>query len=200
MADELEISKRFIPDYSIDDLIERANYMRGLNEISLCSAGSGHSGGTLGIMDICAALYLKIANHNPQEPLWEDRDRIIWSAGHKAPALYTSLAVSGYYPEKEIMKLRMLGAPFQGHPHHLDLPGVEISSGSLGQGFSVGVGVALAVKLDKKNTGFLSSHLMVSNRRVRFGKRLCRQLIINWITSFLLLIKTGSRLMVQPKM
>jgi len=150
MADELEISKRFIPDYSIDDLIERANYMRGLNEISLCSAGSGHSGGTLGIMDICAALYLKIANHNPQEPLWEDRDRIIWSAGHKAPALYTSLAVSGYYPEKEIMKLRMLGTPFQGHPHHLDLPGVEISSGSLGQGFSVGVGVALAAKLDKK--------------------------------------------------
>jgi len=150
MADELEISKRFIPDYSIDDLIERANYMRGLNEISLCSAGSGHSGGTLGIMDICAALYLKIANHNPQEPLWEDRDRIIWSAGHKAPALYTSLAVSGFYPEKEIMKLRMLGTPFQGHPHHLDLPGVEISSGSLGQGFSVGVGVALAAKLDKK--------------------------------------------------
>ncbi len=140
-----------IPSYTIDELIERANYMRGLNEIALCSARSGHSGGTLGVMDICAALYLRIARHNPEDPHWPDRDRIIWSAGHKAPALYTSLAVSGYFPEIELMKLRMLDAPFQGHPHWRDLPGVEISSGSLGQGFSVGVGVALAAKLDQKD-------------------------------------------------
>ncbi len=139
-----------IREYSIDDLIERANYMRGLNEIALCSAGSGHSGGTLGIMDICAALYLRVARHNPNHPHWPERDRIIWSAGHKAPALYTSLAVSGYFPERELMKLRMLEAPFQGHPHHQDLPGVEISSGSLGQGLSVAVGIALAAKLDSR--------------------------------------------------
>ncbi|MBD3403441.1 transketolase [candidate division GN15 bacterium] len=138
-------------DYSIAELEERARYMRGLNEIALCSAASGHSGGTLGIMDICAALYLKIARHCPSEPDWSDRDRIIWSAGHKAPALYTALAVSGYYDERELMKLRMLDAPFQGHPHRKDLRGVEISSGSLGQGFSVGVGVALAAKLDHKD-------------------------------------------------
>jgi len=138
-------------DFSISELITAANRMRGLNLISLCSAGSGHSGGTLGIMDICAALYLKIAKHKPSEPDWEDRDRILWSAGHKAPALYVSLATCGYFPEREIMKLRMLGSPFQGHPHHLELDGVEISSGSLGQGFSVGVGVALAAKLDKKD-------------------------------------------------
>ena len=125
--------------------------MRGLNEIALCSAGSGHSGGTLGFMDICAALYLKVARHNPSDPAWEERDRIIWSAGHKAPALYTGLAVSGYFPERELMKLRMLGAPFQGHPHWQDLPGVEISSGSLGQGFSVAVGIALAAKLNEKD-------------------------------------------------
>ena len=140
-----------IHDYTIDELKERANYMRGLNLISLCSAASGHSGGTLDIMDICAALYLKVARHNPKDPFWADRDRIIWSAGHKAPALYVSLAISGYFPEKELMKLRMLGSPFQGHPHWLELPGVEISSGSLGQGFSVAVGVALAAKLDKKD-------------------------------------------------
>ncbi len=139
-----------VREYSIDELTELANYMRGLNLISLCSAGSGHSGGTLGIMDVCAALYLKVACHDPRHPFWSNRDRVIWSAGHKAPALYTSLAVSGYFPEEELMKLRMLGGPFQGHPHWRDLPGVEISSGSLGQGFSVAVGVALAAKLDKK--------------------------------------------------
>ncbi|MEA2031694.1 MAG: transketolase [candidate division Zixibacteria bacterium] len=136
--------------YTVDQLRDRANYMRGLSQISLCSAGSGHSGGTLSIMDVCAALYLKVAHHNPANPSWENRDRIIWSAGHKAPALYTSMAVSGYFPERELMKLRKLGSPFQGHPHWRNLPGVEISSGSLGQGFSVGVGVALAAKLDNK--------------------------------------------------
>ncbi|HOP06787.1 MAG TPA: transketolase [candidate division Zixibacteria bacterium] len=144
-------AKNTLRDYTIDELKERANYMRGLNLLSLCSAGSGHSGGTLGIMDVCAALYLKVARHDPKDPNWSDRDRIIWSAGHKAPALYTSLAVSGYFEETELMKLRMLGSPFQGHPHRKDLAGVEISSGSLGQGFSVGVGVALAARLDKKD-------------------------------------------------
>ncbi|MBK7141360.1 MAG: hypothetical protein IPH75_04685 [bacterium] len=142
---------RILHDFTIDELTERAAYMRGLNEIALCSAGSGHSGGTLGVMDIAAALYLKVARHKPSEPLWEDRDRIVWSAGHKAPALYTALAVSGYFPEIEMMKLRMLGSPLQGHPHWRDCPGVEISSGSLGQGFSVAVGIALAAKLNNQD-------------------------------------------------
>ena len=74
-------------DYTIEQLKQAAKYMRGLNLTALCSAQSGHSGGTLGIMDICAALYLQIARHDPKKPEWEDRDRIIWSAGHKAPAL-----------------------------------------------------------------------------------------------------------------
>jgi len=144
-------TKTAVGNYTIEQLKERANYMRGLNLVSLCSAKSGHSGGTLGIMDVVCALYLKVARHNPQDPDWDDRDRIIWSAGHKAPALYTALAVSGYFPERDLMKLRMLGGPFQGHPHRKDLKGVEISSGSLGQGFSVAVGVALAAKLNKKD-------------------------------------------------
>lgn len=138
-------------DYSIEQLKERSNYMRGLNLVSLCSAGSGHSGGTLGVMDICAALYFKIARHDPKNPSWDDRDRIIWSAGHKAPALYTSLAVSGYFDEIELATLRMLGTRLQGHPHWRDLPGIEISSGSLGQGCSVAVGIALAAKLARKD-------------------------------------------------
>jgi len=140
-----------IREYSVEELKERANYMRGLNLISLCSACSGHSGGTLSMMDICAALYLKTARHDPKEPFWTDRDRIIWSAGHKAPALYTSLAISGYFPEEELAKLRMFGSPFQGHPHRRELPGVELSAGSLGQGFSVGVGIALAARLNRKD-------------------------------------------------
>ena len=136
---------------SIEQLKERANYMRGLNLVSLCCAASGHSGGTLSMMDILAPLYLNVAKHDPKNPEWDERDRIIWSAGHKAPALYVSLALSGYFPEIELAKLRALGSPFQGHPSRLDLPGVEISSGSLGQGFSVAVGVAMAAKLDKKD-------------------------------------------------
>ena len=142
---------KVIRDYTIDELKERANYMRGLDMISLCSGQSGHSGGTLSMMDILACLYLKVAHHDPKNPNWENRDRIIWSAGHKAPALYISLAVSGYFPEDELAKLRMLYSPLQGHPHRKELGGVEISSGSLGQGMSVAVGVALAAKLDKKD-------------------------------------------------
>lgn len=144
-------TSKILKEYSIDELKERANYMRGLDMISLCSAKSGHSGGTLSMFDILSALYLKVARHDPKNPNWEDRDRVIWSAGHKAPSLYISLALSGYFPEEEMAKLRMLGSPLQGHPHRKDLPGVEISSGSLGQGFSVAVGVALAAKLDKKD-------------------------------------------------
>ncbi len=144
-------SGKILKEYSIDELKERANYMRGLDLISLCSAKSGHSGGTLSMFDILSALYLKVAKHDPKNPEWEDRDRVIWSAGHKAPALYVSLAISGYFPEEETATLRMLGSPLQGHPHRKELPGIEISSGSLGQGLSVAVGVALAAKLDKKD-------------------------------------------------
>jgi len=125
--------------------------MRGLNLISLCAAGSGHSGGTLSVMDIAVALYLQVARHDPKEPEWEDRDRIIWSAGHKAPALYVALAVSGYFDENELVTLRQLDSRLQGHPHWQDMPGIEFSTGSLGQGLSIGVGVALAARQDGKD-------------------------------------------------
>jgi transketolase len=143
-------SGRISKEYSIHQLRDVTARMRALNEIALCAAGSGHSGGTLSVMDIAAALYLSVARHDPRNPHWPERDRIIWSAGHKAPALYVSLAVSGYFDERELMKLRAIEAPFQGHPHWLDLPGVEISTGSLGQGVSIAVGVALAARLDSK--------------------------------------------------
>src|SRR5689334_1865454 len=132
----------------IEELKKQANLMRGYNLAALCAAGSGHSGGTLSIMDVTAALYLRCADHDPKNPEWKMRDRIVWSGGHKAPALYIGLAFSGYFDKEDVMTLRKLGSPFQGHPHRLKLPGVEASTGSLGQGLSIAVGVALAQKMD----------------------------------------------------
>ena len=140
-----------IRTYSIEELRDAANQMRGYNLVDLCAAGSGHSGSTLSIMDIAAALYLHSANHDPKNPNWQDRDRILWSAGHKAPALYVSLAFAGFCPLDETVTLRKLYSPFQGHPHWLRLPGVEVSSGSLGQGLSVAVGMALAARINDKH-------------------------------------------------
>jgi transketolase len=133
---------------SIQELKEQANLMRGYNLAALCAAGSGHSGGTLSIMDVTAALYLRCADHDPRNPDWKMRDRIVWSGGHKAPALYMGLAFSGYFDKEDVMTLRKLGSAFQGHPHRLKLPGIEASTGSLGQGLSIAVGVALAQKMD----------------------------------------------------
>jgi transketolase len=138
-------------NYGVEELVEAANLMRGYNMISLCAAGSGHSGGTMSIMDVTAALYLHVATHDPKDPFWDGRDRIIWSTGHKAPSLYLGLGMAGYYDVEEVVKLRKLYSPFQGHPHWLKLPGVEASTGSLGQGLSIAVGIALAGKLDNKN-------------------------------------------------
>ncbi|MEK6571756.1 MAG: transketolase, partial [Bacteroidota bacterium] len=140
-----------IRDYSIDELIEAANLMRGYDLVSLCAAGSGHAGGTLSVMDITAALYLKIADHDPKNARWEDRDRIIWSTGHKAPSLYLGLAFAGFFPIEDVVLLRKLWSPFQGHPHWPKLPGVEASTGSLGQGLSLAVGICLSARLDGKN-------------------------------------------------
>ncbi len=136
-----------IRQYSIEELKEAANLMRGYDLAVLCAAGSGHAGGTLSIMDITAALYLRVAEHDPKNPNWTNRDRIIWSTGHKAPSLYLGLAFAGFCPLKDVALLRRLSSPYQGHPHWLKLPGVEVSTGSLGQGLSIAVGMALAARL-----------------------------------------------------
>ena len=143
-------SGKLIRDYSIEELEGAANLMRGYDLVALNAAGSGHAGGTLSIMDITAALYLKVANHDPQNPNWSDRDRIVWSTGHKAPSLYLGLAFAGFCAVEDVVTLRKLSSPFQGHPHWLKLPGVEVSTGSLGQGLSIAVGLAMAAKLDGK--------------------------------------------------
>ena len=143
-------SGKLIRDYSIQELAGASDLMRGYDLVALYAAGSGHAGGTLSIMDIAAALYLKIADLDPHNPNWPGRDRIIWSTGHKAPSLYLGLAFAGFYPVDDVVTLRKLSSPFQGHPHWLKLPGVEVSTGSLGQGLSIAVGMALAARLDQK--------------------------------------------------
>jgi transketolase len=124
--------------------------MRALDLTAIFAAGSGHPGGTLSIMDIAAALYLNVLNHDPADPAWPERDRVFWSAGHKAPALYVALGTAGYFPLDDVGLLRQLGSGFEGHPNRLKVPGVEVSSGSLGQGLGIAVGNALAGKLGKR--------------------------------------------------
>jgi len=114
-------------------------------------AGSGHPGGSLSAVEILTALYFKEMNIDPQNPKMEGRDRFVLSKGHAAPGLYATLGERGFYPVEEMMTLRNIGSHFQGHPNMDKVPGVEMSTGSLGQGFSAAVGMALASKLDKSS-------------------------------------------------
>lgn len=117
----------------------------------LCHAGSGHPGGAFSAADFMTALYFDQLKHDPKNPGWEGRDIVIFSKGHACPVLYACLAEAGYFPLEELLTLRQLGSRLQGHPgKDKGLPGIEISSGSLGQGLSIGVGVALGYKLSKK--------------------------------------------------
>ncbi|MFZ3063384.1 MAG: transketolase [Actinomycetota bacterium] len=111
-------------------------------------AGSGHPGGSLSAADIVAVLYFHHLRHKPENPKWPNRDRFVLSKGHACPILYAALAESGYFPVEELMTLRQLGGRLEGHPDMRKLPGVEISSGSLGQGLAAGNGMALAARLD----------------------------------------------------
>ncbi len=112
-------------------------------------AGSGHPGGSLSAADIVTALYFKEMNVDPKDPKKADRDKFILSKGHAGPVQYAALAEKGYFDVSDFMTLRKLGSKFQGHPNMAKVPGIEMSTGSLGQGFSVSVGMALANKMDK---------------------------------------------------
>ncbi|MFA6909173.1 MAG: transketolase [Patescibacteria group bacterium] len=116
----------------------------------LLAAGSGHSAGPLGMADVFTALYFCVLNHAPHKPRWDNRDRLVLSCGHLAPLLYATLARAGYFPKKELKTLRKLGSLLQGHPHNT-LPGVETSTGPLGQGISVAVGMSLGAALLKRS-------------------------------------------------
>lgn len=112
-------------------------------------AKSGHPGGSLSVADILTCLYFEEMNVDPKNPGWADRDRLVLSKGHATPALYAVLAEKGYFPKEELKTLRALGSRLQGHPNMNDTPGVDMTSGSLGQGVSAAVGMALSAKLTR---------------------------------------------------
>ena len=134
----------------IKDLKGRAQDIRESIVRMLNAAGSGHPGGSLGLADIFTALYFNILKHNPKNPNWDKRDRLILSNGHVCPVRYAAMAHAGYFSTKELMTLRKLNSRLQGHPSRIDLPGLELSTASLGQGLGVAVGMALSARLDKK--------------------------------------------------
>lgn len=138
-------------DTLIHDLKTKANHARQLLIKTLCNAGSGHTAGPLGMADIFTALYFHILKHDPKNPTWEDRDRLVLSNGHICPIQYVLLAMTGYFPIEELKTLRKINSRLQGHPHRTSLPGIETTSGPLGEGLSQAIGIALAGKLDKKD-------------------------------------------------
>jgi transketolase len=115
----------------------------------LTHAGSGHPGGSLSVIDILVAIMFGRLRHDPARPEWPERDRIVLSKGHAVPALYAVMAAAGYFPEDRLITLRKLGSPLQGHPDRTALPGIEAATGSLGEGLSVAVGMALGLKLSR---------------------------------------------------
>ena len=135
----------------LKDLKLKANKIRQLIIEMLVVSGSGHSAGPLGMADIFSAFYFHILNHDPKNPDLPDRDRLILSNGHICPVRYAAMALSGYFPIEELKTLRKINSRLQGHPHRSALPGIETTSGPLGEGVSEAIGMALAAKLDKKN-------------------------------------------------
>jgi len=136
---------------SMDDLAKKANLLRAEVVKMLTNAGTGHSAGPLGSADFWTMLYFGgLINYRANDPWWEERDRVVLSAGHYCPILYAVLAEAGFFPKSELMTLRQLGSKLQGHPVARSLPGIETSSGPLGQGISQAVGMALAAKMDNQ--------------------------------------------------
>lgn len=132
----------------ISELTVRAQRMRRHILRMIAGAGSGHPGGSLSSVELVAALYFAVMRLDPERPGWPDRDRFVLSKGHAAPVLYAALAERGFFPVEELASLRRFGSRLQGHPDMTKTPGVDASTGSLGQGLSIAVGMALAARLD----------------------------------------------------
>ena len=136
--------------HTLEELELKANNIRQDIIRMLEEAGSGHSAGPLGLTDIFTALYFDILKHDPKNPDWEERDILLLSNGHTTPVRYATMANAGYFPRKELLTLRKFGSRLQGHPERLKLPGLENTSGPLGCGLSQGIGMALAMRMDKQ--------------------------------------------------
>jgi transketolase len=152
---------------SIVELKRLANRLRVEIVKMIGAAGSGHPGGSLSEVELLVSLYFRVLRHNSQDPAWPDRDRFILSKGHGCPALYAVLAEAGYMNHSVLSTLRKLGSPLQGHPDKRFLPVLEANTGSLGQGLSIGIGMALAAKLDKKDW---HTFVMVGDGEIQEGQ------------------------------
>ncbi len=139
---------QYLSSAQVRELELKANEIRQSIISMLTSAGSGHTAGPLGMADVFTLLYFSLLKHDPQNPNWEERDRVVLSNGHICPVLYATLAHAGYFPVEELNTLRKFGSRLQGHPHRTALPGLETSSGPLGSGLSQAVGMALAERID----------------------------------------------------
>lgn len=151
----------------IDELKQLANKLRIDIVKMIGAAGSGHPGGSLSEVEVLTALYFHVMRHDPQQPKWEDRDRFVLSKGHGAPALYAVMAAAGYLDPKLLSTLRKLGSPLQGHPDRRMMPELEASTGSLGQGISIAIGMALTAKMDKKDW---HTFVMVGDGEIQEGQ------------------------------
>lgn len=139
-----------LTDTEVKDLELKAEAIRETILEMLVAAGSGHTAGPLGMADIFAAFYFHILNHDPEHPDWAERDRLILSNGHIVPVRYAAMAHAGYFPVAECLTLRKFGSRLQGHPERLKLPGLETTSGPLGEGLSQAAGYAYAARMDKQ--------------------------------------------------
>ncbi len=140
-----------LTDKKVLAIEEAANTIREDIIQMLLAAGSGHSAGSLDMADVFAAFYFHILNHDPKNPDWADRDRLILSAGHICPVRYAAMARAGYFPVEELLTLRKFGSRLQGHPERMHLPGLETTSGPLGEGVAQAAGMAYAARLDGKS-------------------------------------------------
>lgn len=140
-----------LSDKEVQSIELKAADIRATIVEMLVAAGSGHTAGPLGMADIFAAFYFRILRHDPHNPMWEERDRLILSNGHITPVRYAAMAHAGYFPIEECLTLRKFGSRLQGHPEREKLPGVETTSGPLGSGLGQAAGYALGARMDKKD-------------------------------------------------
>ncbi len=159
-----------LTDDKIKFLEEKAKDIRISIIEMLVAAGSGHSAGPLGLADIFATLFFYILRHDPKNPAWPDRDRLVVSNGHVCPVLYSSMAHVGYFPVSELLTLRKFKSRLQGHPHREFLPALEVSNGPLGSGLSQAVGMAIAERMDKGITSDKFFYCVMSDGELDAGQ------------------------------
>lgn len=159
-----------LTDERIIELKEKANDIRISLIEELISAGSGHTAGPLDMADIFTVLYFHTLKHDPKNPAWAERDRVVLSNGHICPVLYSTMAHAGYFPISELKTLRKFGSKLQGHPHRDFLPSLETSSGPLGSGLSQAVGMAIADKMDHGYTSGKRIYCLLSDGELEAGQ------------------------------